>query len=171
MNPYAASRRLLIFALVLLLAGFAASAAYWTIDSGAYLAIQEGYGDALSVAATADAEEAGVRAEAQWNRVNRSARLVETHAHLLFLSILLMLFALLLADPAVGGRGADFTVALAIGGVLIYPTGLLVQTAGLVLPGQALSAAGALLILAFVARIVAALLRRQVVPGGTGTSS
>jgi hypothetical protein len=159
MNRHDGTRNLLILALALLLSGFIGSAIYWSASGGAaFLATQEEYRDAISAAAGADGNRAIARADEQWNRVNRAARLVETHAHLLFLCILLVLFAILLAGTS-AADGKDTRLAwLATVGILSYPCGLVAQAGGLLVFGQILSATGAVLILLFAGCIAASLL-------------
>jgi hypothetical protein len=171
MNRQDGARNLLILTQVLLLSGFAGSAIYWSASGGtAFLATQEDYGGAISAAVGADARDVAVaRADQQWNRVNRAARLVETHAHLLFLCILLILFAILGAGHSGAFETHGRLAWLATGGVLMYPAGLVAQALGLLLFGQVLSAAGAVLIVLFTGSIAAILLRTRPAarpPGG-----
>lgn len=162
MNRPHGFRILLVLALVLLLGGFAGSAVYWSASGGrAVLAVQEGYGEVIAAAAGRDSAAALSAAAEHWNRVDRATRLAEAHAHLLFLCILLILFAMLLAGTSRADQRRRGLAWLGAGGVLIYPAGLIVQAAGFVTAGQVLAAAGAVLILLFAGRIVAALFRPQ----------
>ena len=173
MKNYGGPRKLLILSVALLIAGFMGSAIYWSASrDAAFLATQENYENAI-LAAAAREDSAVPRADAQWNRVNQAARLVEAHGHLLFLCIFLILFAILLADSTGAGKASRHMVKLATGGVLIYPTGLVAQGAGFIEFGQVLSAVGAVLILLFTGRIVAGLFKSRPVtqpPGNDQTT-
>jgi hypothetical protein len=163
MNVHSGPRNLVSLALVLLIAGFAGSALYRSLSpEPAFLAVQEDYGAAISAAAVTNGQTASSLAELQWDKVNKSARLVEAHGHILFLCIFLMLFAILLNGLQGDGRYIRSNAWLGIGGVLIYPAGLFTQSTGLTLPGQVLSAAGALLIVAFAGIMVARLWRHGI---------
>jgi hypothetical protein len=160
MNGREGNRRLMLVALVLLLVGFASSVVYWSVSEGPpYLALQEDYRGAIAAAAGSDRDAALVLADEHGKDVQRAARLIETHAHALFLSVFLIVFAMLMAaKPGPGNRRLGW---LAIGGVLTYPVGLAVQAVGLLVLGQALSAAGAVLVLLFAGSVVIDLFRRS----------
>lgn len=161
MNRLKGSRLLLTLALALLLTGFAGSIVYWSAQgNAAFLATQENYGAAIAAAAT-NKDAAQAAADVQWRRVQQVARAVEAHGHLLFLCVLLVLFSVLLAGTSVTKRRRGLLAWSAVAGVLMYPAGLIVQATGLVLVGQALAAAGSVLLLLAVSGIVTGLLRPQ----------
>lgn len=172
MNRHNTSRGLLILALALLLLGLTASAIYWTVSGAeAVLVTQEDYGEVIAAAAGGAGEAAFAAATDHWNQVNRTTRRAETHAHVLFFCILLILFSVLSADASCAGQRSGRLAWLAAGGVLIYPSGLLVQAAGFLALGQILSGAGAVLILLFTGRVVVGLFRPQKEPQPSGTDA
>ncbi len=158
MSVHSGPRNLVTLALVLLITGFAGSALYRSLSPApTFLALQEDYGAAISAAAVKDGPAASSLAELQWDKVSKSARLVEAHGHVLFLCIFLILFAILLNGLRADGRYVRGFAWLGIGGVLLYPAGLLTQSTGHTLLGQVFSAAGAVLILTFAGIMVAGL--------------
>ncbi|MDT8320406.1 MAG: hypothetical protein RQ826_07750 [Xanthomonadales bacterium] len=158
MSSHKGTRRLLVFTVVMLISGFAASALFWTIGpSPAFLSVQENYSAAITAAAGAEKGAASAVAGQQWDAVSRAARAVEAHGHLLFLCIFLLLFTVLLHGLEVREQTEQRVAWLGISGVLIYPAGLILQASGYILAGQVFSAFGALLILAFAGLIVAGL--------------
>lgn len=167
MNAQRPAKNLLIVALVLLIAGFAASAAYWSLsERPAYITEQESYGEAIAEgkrgeANRADSTEATELMNEQWERVTTSARLVEAHGHFLFLCVLLLLFSTLMAGCSSLGQTGRYATWLAVGGILIYPAGLIVQATGALLIGQIMAAGGALMIIAFAAIVTLGVWRHE----------
>ena len=145
---------------LLLLVGFALSALYWTlVEAPAFLAKQENYSVAIAAASdTAQGTTVQPSPEASandhWIQVQRAARVVEAHGHFLFICILLVLFAPLIPGTRTSAGPVRLLPGLAGSGIIIYPTGLILQGKGYILAGQILAAGGALMIIAFAGSIV-----------------
>lgn len=133
----------------------------WGVEHETLLALREQYRAAFEAAAARDMTQAlAALGEAQETNY-RYVRVIDAHTHFIKLAVVLVLAGLLVGHSGFGAAGQRLLGTLLLGGAVVFPLSVYLQTQVPGLAFKAGAAAGALAVIAAMTMLVWALWRRR----------
>ncbi len=113
----------------------------WQVKHGTLLALKESYGSALRAAASGDAAQMRLGAQAGQEVNYRLTRAVDVHTHIIKMGTLVLLAGLLW--PFLGGARKRSAALGLMGGAIVFPLGVFLEICTHSIAAKAVAAIGA----------------------------